>query len=79
LQNCHLAPTFLPLLDGLIEEIVRDNNNQFRIWLTTMPSDQFPVTIVQNSIKVTAEPPKGLRNNIRGFYYTFDNRQFEES
>ena len=79
MQNCHLAPTFLPLLDGLIEEIVRDNNNQFRLWMTTMPSDQFPVTIVQNSIKVTAEPPKGLRNNIRGFYYTFDNRQFEES
>lgn len=44
-----------------------------------MPSDQFPVTIVQNSIKVTAEPPKGIRNNVRGFYYTFDNKEFEDS
>jgi dynein heavy chain, axonemal len=79
LQNCHLAPTFMPILDGLIEEIVRDPNSQFRMWLTTMPSDKFPVTIVQNSVKVTAEPPKGLRNNIRGFYYAFDNKEFENS
>jgi dynein heavy chain len=39
-----------------------------------MPSSAFPVTIVQNGIKVTAEPPKGIRNNMRGFYYTFDNK-----
>lgn len=64
LQNCHLAPSFMPTLDALIEEIERDDNSAFRIWLTTMPSDRFPVTIVQNAIKATSEPPKGLKNNI---------------
>jgi dynein heavy chain len=44
-----------------------------------MPTNAFPVTVVQNSVKVTAEPPKGIRNNMRGFYYTFDNKQFDES
>lgn len=39
LQNCHLAPSFMPTLDGLIEEIVVDPYSSFRIWLTTMPSD----------------------------------------
>lgn len=69
LQNCHLSPSFMPILDGLIEEIVPDPTSLFRIWLTTMPSDKFPVTIVQNSIKVTAEPPKGLKSNLRGSFF----------
>lgn len=79
LQNCHLAVSFMPTLDALVEEIELDRNSQFRIWLTTMPTNAFPVTVVQNSVKVTAEPPKGIRNNMRGFYYTFDNKQFDES
>jgi dynein heavy chain len=38
LQNCHLAPSFMPTLDGLIEEITVDPSSAARIWLTTMPS-----------------------------------------
>jgi dynein heavy chain, axonemal len=79
LQNCHLAPSFMPTLDGLIEEIVPDPSSAFRIWLTTMPSDQFPVTIVQNSVKVTAEPPKGLRNNIRGSFMQISDEELDNN
>ena len=79
LQNCHLSPSFMPILDGLIEEIVPDQNSLFRIWLTTMPSDKFPVTIVQNSIKATAEPPKGLKSNLRGSYYSISDAQLDEN
>lgn len=46
LQNCHLAPSFMPQLDALIEEVKYDANSSFRIWMTTEPSDKFPVTIV---------------------------------
>lgn len=69
----------MPTLDGLIEEIVPDPTSAFRIWLTTMPSDQFPVTIVQNSIKVTAEPPKGLRNNVRGSFMQIDDSDLDNN
>jgi dynein heavy chain len=79
LQNCHLAPSFMPTLDGLIEEIVPDPTSAFRVWLTTMPSDQFPVTIVQNAIKVTAEPPKGLRNNIRGSFMKVEDKELDDN
>jgi len=36
----------MPQLDALIEDIVYDENASFRIWMTTEPSDKFPVTIV---------------------------------
>lgn len=51
----------MPILDGLIEEVEEDPNSNFRIWLTSMPSDKFPVTILQNGVKATIEPPKGLK------------------
>lgn len=61
LQNCHLAPSFMPQLDFEIESVTYDEQSSFRIWMTTEPSDKFPVTIVQNGTKMTSEPPKGIQ------------------
>lgn len=36
----------------------------FRMWLTTYPTEKFPSTILQNSVKVTNEPPTGLQQNL---------------
>jgi len=36
----------MPILDGIIDNTKPDESSGFRLWLTTLPSDKFPVTIV---------------------------------
>ena len=67
----------MPQLDALIEEVKYDRDASFRIWMTTEPSDKFPVTIVQNGTKMTSEPPKGLQQNILKSYRSISDKDFE--
>eukprot|EP00998_Keelungia_sp_KM082_P011718 NODE_7_length_4287_cov_44.299519_g6_i0.p1 GENE.NODE_7_length_4287_cov_44.299519_g6_i0~~NODE_7_length_4287_cov_44.299519_g6_i0.p1 ORF type:complete len:1396 (-),score=498.52 NODE_7_length_4287_cov_44.299519_g6_i0:98-3715(-) len=69
LQNCHLYADWMPNLQRTIEDYSREDNRnsinrQFRLWLTSMPTETFPVTVLQNGSKMIMEPPKGLRANL---------------
>ena len=78
LQNCHLYPSWMPELDKKFKDItarvVADNealpddqivHPEFRLWLTSKPNKDFPVSILQRSVKLTKEPPGGIRANIK--------------
>ncbi|KAA6382715.1 MAG: putative dynein heavy chain, partial [Streblomastix strix] len=68
LQNCHLAASWMPELERicLMYQVPETSpqNIDFRLWLSAMPTAAFPIAVLQNGIKLTNEPPKGIRNNV---------------
>jgi len=77
LQNCHLLTSWLKVLEKMLNEI-KEPHKDFRLWLTTDPTDRFPLGILQRSLKVVTEPPDGLKLNMRATYSRIDTTMLEE-
>eukprot|EP00916_Digyalum_oweni_P011892 GHVL01019735.1.p1 GENE.GHVL01019735.1~~GHVL01019735.1.p1 ORF type:complete len:1123 (+),score=306.62 GHVL01019735.1:74-3370(+) len=85
LQNCHLAVSWLPSLEKICDNLYNNSSDtyksdtNFRIWLTSVPTKSFPISILQNSIKMTNEPPKGIKSNLLTLYYNYNNDILQNS
>jgi dynein heavy chain, axonemal len=74
LQNCHLYISWLTELERIVESFQIENiHKDFRLWLTSMPCTDFPVSILQSCVKMTNEPPKGLKANLKNAFYKLTN------
>jgi dynein heavy chain len=78
LQNCHLYISFMAELENKVLQIQESTHHpDFRLFLTSMPSADFPISVLQNSIKITSEPPKGLKANLLGNVRSMKDEFFE--
>lgn len=78
LQNCHLYTSWMPELEKIQER--QDEammNPDYRLWLTTFSSPAFPVPVLQSGIKLTNEPPKGLKANMTGTFLELGEAGYE--
>ncbi|EDO42194.1 predicted protein [Nematostella vectensis] len=67
LQNCQHAASFMPRLQQIIRRISHSETQldpQFRMWLSSKPDPSFPVSILQAGLKMTVEPPPGVKSNL---------------
>jgi len=52
-------------------------HDEFRLWITSEPHPQFPIGLLQISIKMTDEPPSGIKAGLRKSYAWIDTDWLE--
>ena len=70
LQNCHLYKSWMPQLEILVSQLVEnlEVHEDFRLILTSMPVEYFPQSVLQSGLKMTTEPPRGIKANLQRSY-----------
>ncbi len=60
----------MPSLEVICERLREDPtvHEDFRLIMTSMPADYFPSAILQNGLKMTTEPPRGIKANLKRSY-----------
>jgi len=78
LNNCHLSLEFMAEMENILNPKDVEVHEEFRLWITCAPDKDFPLGLLQMAIKVTLEPPKGMKAGLNRTYNTLVNQDFIE-
>ncbi|XP_032397932.1 dynein heavy chain 9, axonemal [Etheostoma spectabile] len=82
LQNIHLVARWLGTLEKLLEQHAEGSHRNFRVFVSAEPSSTpeghiIPQGILENSIKITNEPPTGMHANLHKALDNFNQDTLE--
>lgn len=80
LENIHLMPVWLKTLEKKLDQFDNPSTRvhpDFRVFLSAQPSEEIPIGILERSVKLTNEPPRGLKQNLKRAFATFEKDTFE--
>ncbi|NXM68229.1 DYH17 protein, partial [Serilophus lunatus] len=83
LQNIHLVARWLDTLDKLVEQHGLDSHPEYRLFMSAEPAPSpethiIPQGLLENSIKITSEPPTGMRANLHRALDLFTQETLEQ-
>jgi dynein heavy chain len=79
LQNIHLMPGFLIELEKKLDVFAAEGSNPgFRLYVSSDPATSIPIGLLERSIKLTNEPPEGLKANMKRAFTFFNKADIEE-
>lgn len=79
LQNIHLMPTFLLELEKKLDAFAAEGSNPgFRLYLSSDESNAIPIGLLERSIKLTNEPPQGLKQNMKRAFTFFTKESIDD-
>uniref|UniRef100_A0A8C2C762 AAA+ ATPase domain-containing protein n=1 Tax=Cyprinus carpio TaxID=7962 RepID=A0A8C2C762_CYPCA len=82
LQNIHLVAKWLGTLEKKLEQHAEGSHQNFRVFISAEPSSSpdghiIPQGILENSIKITNEPPMGMHANLHKALDNFNQDTLE--
>jgi dynein heavy chain len=79
LQNIHLMPSFLVELEKKLDAFAAEGSNpSFRLFLSSDPSNNIPIGLLERAIKLTNEPPEGLKQNMKRAFTFFNQEEIDD-
>jgi dynein heavy chain len=78
LSNSHLAIEYMGQMEHILNPKDKVIDPNFRLWITCEATKEFPLGLLQMAIKVTIEPPKGLKAGLSKTFNTMVNQDFLE-
>lgn len=79
LNNIHLMPSWLIELEKKLDEFALEGSHEkFRLYLSSDPSNAIPIGVLSRCIKLTNEPPAGLKANLKRAFANFSREYVEE-
>jgi dynein heavy chain len=74
LQNCHLGIGYMNEMEDVLTK-TPEIDEDFRLWITCEITLRFPIGLLQMAIKVTLEPPAGLKAGLSRTYTTMVSQE----